>query len=60
MGVESTPDNSVILYLASQGARVNAQDIYGCTPLHFAAMRGNEVATKELISVSNCQIEVSL
>ena len=55
---ELTPDNSVILYLVQQGCRVNKEDNYGCTALHFAAMRGNEVATKELLSCADVQIEV--
>ncbi len=55
---ESTEDNSVIVYLVSRGANVNIRDIYGCTPLHYAAMRGNEVATKELLSCQGINIEV--
>ncbi|KAI0226875.1 hypothetical protein LSAT2_022672 [Lamellibrachia satsuma] len=54
---ESTVDNSVIIYLVSQGANVNVADIYGSTPLHFAAMRGNEVATKELMECRGIDIE---
>ena len=56
---ESAVDNSVILYLVHVGGNVNAQDIYGCTPLHFAAIRGNEVATKELLSCKRINIEVA-
>ncbi|CAD5117061.1 DgyrCDS5882 [Dimorphilus gyrociliatus] len=55
---ESSIDNSVILFLISKGANVNAQDRYGCTPLHFAAMRGNEVATVELLSCPSIDIEI--
>ncbi len=51
-------DNSVIIYLKHAGGDVNARDIYGCTPLHFAAIRGNEVATKELLSCRGINIEV--
>ena len=40
---------SVILFLVSEGARVNEKDKYGLTPLHYAAMRGNEEATMELL-----------
>jgi ankyrin repeat protein len=54
---ESTIENSVILYLVHVGGNINARDIYGCTPLHFAAMRGNEVATKELLSCPGINIE---
>ena len=51
-------DNSVILYLVHMGANVNAMDLYGCTPLHYAAIRGNEIATKELLMCKNINIEV--
>ena len=44
--------------MVSAGGNINARDIYGCTPLHFAAMRGNEVATKELLSCKGINIEV--
>ncbi len=37
---------------------MNARDIYGCTPLHFASMRGNELATQELLSCKGINIEV--
>ena len=57
-GFDSTVDNSVILYLVDRGAQVNSADTYGCTPLHFAAMRGNEVATKELLMCKGINIEV--
>lgn len=59
IGTELTPANSVILYLVQQGCQVNREDSYGCTALHFAAMRGNEVATKELLSCDDIHIEVS-
>ena len=49
---------SVITYLISKGAQVNAVDIYGQTPLHFAAMRGNEVACKDLLNIPGVNIEV--
>ncbi|KAL8579599.1 hypothetical protein ACOMHN_025552 [Nucella lapillus] len=48
---------SVITYLVSKGARVNAVDIYGQTPLHFAAMRGNEMACRDLLNNSHTSIE---
>ncbi|XP_076466512.1 transient receptor potential cation channel subfamily A member 1 homolog [Babylonia areolata] len=48
---------SVITYLISKGAKVDAVDIYGQTPLHFAAMRGNEVACKDLLSHRDASIE---
>ena len=43
-------DESCIIYLVKNGARVNARDMYGQTPLHFAAMRGNELAARDLLS----------
>lgn len=54
---ESTVDNSVILYLVARGANVNVPDIYGSTPLHFAAMRGNEIACKELMDCKGISVE---
>lgn len=48
----------MILYLASKGARVNETDKYGLTPLHYAAMRGNDDATRELLQCEGINIEV--
>ena len=59
MNIESTPENSVVLYLVSRGANINERDNYGCTALHFAAMRGNELVTYELIMCKGVNIEVS-
>ena len=50
--------SSVILYLASNGARINEADKYGLTPLHHAAMRGNDDAATELIMCPSIDIEV--
>ncbi len=52
------PPRSVIMFLASSGARVNEKDKYGLTPLHYAAMRGNEDATVELLTCKGIDIEV--
>ena len=56
--IGSGKDRSVILYLASQGANVNARDKYGLTPLHYAGMRGNDDAAVDLLQLSNTNIEV--
>lgn len=49
IGVESISENSVIRILVECGAEVNARDIYDQTPLHYAAMRGNDPAARDLL-----------
>ena len=56
--MDSTPDNSVVLYMVSRHANINEKDNYGCTPLHFAAMRGNELVTYELLQCPGVDIGV--
>ena len=51
-------ENSVVKILVENGAELNAHDIYGLTPLHYAAMRGNDVAARDLLGYSGVNIEV--
>lgn len=53
---EQLPD-SVIEYLAYKSANVNEKDKYGLSPLHYAAMRGNDDATNELLECAGINIE---
>ena len=55
---EAFKSDSVILYLATQGADVNATDKYGLTPLHYASMRGNDDAANDLLQLPSINIEV--
>lgn len=48
----------VIHYLVDHGAQLNGQDANGWTPLHYAAIRGNEVATYQLLKEPGIDIEV--
>lgn len=48
---------SVVLFLAWQGADVSNKDNFGLTPLHYAAMRGNDVAARELLMCKGIYIE---
>ena len=50
--------DSILLYLLEQKANVNAKDLYGSTPLHYAAMRGNETAVSQLLSLKSIDVEV--
>ncbi|KAL4233751.1 hypothetical protein ACF0H5_008431 [Mactra antiquata] len=49
--------SSVIHYLINKGADINERDIYGQTPLHYACMRGNEIACKELLNYPSLTLE---
>ncbi|VDP90632.1 unnamed protein product [Echinostoma caproni] len=49
--------DEVIHYLANHGAQLNGQDANGWTALHYAAIRGNEVATRQLLQEPNIDIE---
>ena len=49
---------TMIMYLLSQKANVNARDSYGSTPLHYAVAKGNPDAVKELLLAPGIDIEV--
>ena len=51
---------TMIMYLLSQKAKVNARDRYGSTPLHYAVAKGNPDAVKELLTDPGIDIEVRL
>lgn len=52
-------EESIIDYLLEVQAKVNAQDSYGMTPLHYAAMKGNIAAVKELLQSNEINVDVS-
>ncbi|ROT68232.1 putative transient receptor potential cation channel subfamily A member 1-like [Penaeus vannamei] len=51
-------DDSVVRILVECGAEVNSRDIYDQTPLHFAAMRGNDPSARDLLTCPQVDIEV--
>ncbi|XP_063846089.1 transient receptor potential cation channel subfamily A member 1 homolog isoform X2 [Scylla paramamosain] len=55
--LEALSKDSVIRILVECGAKVNALDVYGQTPLHYAAMRGNDPAAKDLIACPEVILE---
>lgn len=59
--VDSVDDfaNSVCAYLIKKNAKINIEDRYGQTPLHYAAMRGNEIVSKELLALPGINVEVT-
>lgn len=48
----------ILFCLISNGARIDAKDKYGLTPLHYAAMKNNINAAQELVS-SGADVNVS-
>ena len=52
-------DNRSIKSTVDTPLNVNVQDKYESTPLHFAAMRGNEVVTRALLDCTGIDITVS-
>lgn len=57
---ELASSDQVTTFLVKNGADLNRGDKYGLTPLHYAAMRGNELATKELLQFRGINIEVTI
>ena len=54
----SNVGETMILYLLSRKANVNAKDSYGSTPLHYAVAKGNPDAVQELLTDPCIDIEV--
>ena len=50
----------VIQYLVKQGADPNAENKFSWTPLHYAAVRGNEVVAKVLLDLKGIKINVCI
>lgn len=50
----------MIKFLGGSGAKINGRDNYGMTPLHYAAMRGNEVAARDLLTFEDIKVEVTI
>ncbi|XP_048240280.1 transient receptor potential cation channel subfamily A member 1 homolog [Haliotis rufescens] len=48
--------DSCVSFLIKNGAKVDVRDIYGQTPLHLAAMSGNEIAVRYLLSLAGNQV----
>ncbi|XP_073254183.1 uncharacterized protein [Porites lutea] len=53
----SNVGETMILYLLSKKANVNAKDSYGSTPLHYAVAKGNPDAVQELLTDPCIDIE---
>ncbi|RDD37563.1 Transient receptor potential cation channel subfamily A member 1-like protein [Trichoplax sp. H2] len=51
-------EGSSILLLIQNNASINLPDNYGLTPMHYAAVRGNQYAVQCLLSVEGCQHEI--
>ncbi|XP_068215516.1 transient receptor potential cation channel subfamily A member 1 homolog [Palaemon carinicauda] len=59
MGTDEKPvSQSMIILLKGKGADVDAQDKYGQTPLHFAAMVGNKMAAEDLVVTCGAQAQI--
>lgn len=49
---------NVVQILVENGARPDARDSYGMTPLHYAALRGNATVTEQLIKFDAVNVDV--
>ena len=56
---ERDQGDSILIYLLEQKANINAKDFNDSTPLHYAVMRGNKFATKQLLLQKHIHKEVS-
>ncbi|KAL3315544.1 hypothetical protein Ciccas_005824 [Cichlidogyrus casuarinus] len=61
----ATKDNSVrfdesVYFLIKNGADVNHKDSLGNTPLHYAALRGNEMAALQLLVTRGIMVDVGI
>ena len=56
---ENLTNESILKYLLQHKANVNAKDSFGSTALHYAAMRGNEMAVQQLLCQHDINIEVT-
>ncbi|XP_046346459.2 transient receptor potential cation channel subfamily A member 1 homolog isoform X2 [Haliotis rufescens] len=52
-----TSGEGCISFLIKTGAEVNVVDIYGQTPLHYAAMSGNENAARVLLNLTDIYLD---
>ena len=51
-------EDSILLYLLRNRANPNMKDFYGLTPLHYAAMRGNVVAARQLLETKTNDLNI--
>lgn len=55
----SSNEESIISYLLSRKANVNSRDKFGCTPLHYAVSKCNDIGVRELLMDKNINLEVN-